>query len=113
MTEEQLRLMSQKFIQDTSVVSKMIAYKTKIQTSLASVITERRKKVNLRNGVEDPKTVSNVINISISELGKVTKNEENMFIISMAASIVLKELDFNKFKTPSGQLDIYNSLEKI
>lgn len=112
MTEEQLRLMSQKFIQDTSVVSKMIAYKTKIQTSLASVITEAQK-VNLRNGVEDPKTVSNVINISISELGKVTKNEENMFIISMAASIVLKELDFNKFKTPSGQLDIYNSLEKI
>ena len=112
MTETQIKELAQKYIQDTSVVSKMIAYKTKIQTSLASVITESQK-VNLRNGVEDPKTVSNVINISIKELGKVTKNEENMFIISMAASIVLKELDFNKFKTPSGQLDIYTSLEKI
>jgi len=112
MTETQIKELAQKCIQDKAIVASMISYKSKIQTALASVISEAQK-VNLRNGVEDPKTIANIINISINELGNVTKNEENMFIISMAASIVLKELDFNKFKTPSGQLDIYNSLEKI
>lgn len=111
MTESQLRLLSQKFIQDKSVVMNMISLKTKIQTDLKQTMTASQIS-NLSQGIQDRTTISQVIKLAKTELSSRGKTEQNLFAIGMAAGVVLKELDFCKFKTPDGQLEIYNELEK-
>jgi hypothetical protein len=111
MTESQLVLLSQKFMQDQSVVNDMITLKSRIQNELKQKITDSQIS-NLRQGIQDPSIINQIVNLANVELAQRDKTEQNLFAISMASSVILKELDFNRFNTPNGHLEIYNELQK-
>lgn len=109
MTEEKLNILSQKVMQDPEKIQKMIITKTTIQNRLVSIITESQKE-NLRNGNRDEKTISDTISIAKKHLSSLESDETNIFLVSMATSVVLKELDFTDYSSLNGINIIYNQI---
>jgi hypothetical protein len=109
MTEEKIKNLAAKHLKDSNIVTKMIRYKTSIQNKLAETISEKQKN-NLRIGKKDYTIVDSIINISKNTVINTDGTESNLFAISLAATVILKELDFFEYNTPKGQATIYNML---
>ena len=109
MTEEKLIQLTNKYIRDKSVLSLMISYKTLIQNKLTEIITEKQKN-NLRAGIQDESIVKSTIQIAKNVINNTSATEKNLFAVSMSVSVILKELDFQKYNSPKGQSEIYKLL---
>lgn len=109
MNEEKISSLGNKLFASAESRQLMIKLKTDIQNALVYVMNNSQKD-NLRMGVRDNKTMEDIFKIAKSELLKLNNNEENIFAVSKATSVILKELDYYDYGTLTGLTKIYNKL---